>query len=116
MYHSGKKTGTELNNIWTSATRQLEIVLTLFGINCLTNQPVHGIPRNVLYSRLGFDSSFLSLLGAEEAILKGISLRPAVCKGKNMEHITAYRTQILHMTRLWLPSNIVSMSSQILIV
>jgi hypothetical protein len=67
---------------------------------------VHGIPRSVLYSRLGFDSSFLSLLGAEEAILKGISLRPSVCKGKKMEHITAYRTQMLHMTRLWLLSNI----------
>lgn len=64
-------------------------MLTHFRCNWKSNQPVHGIPRNVLYSRLGFDSSFLSLLGAEEAILKGISLKPSVREGKKMEHVMA---------------------------
>ena len=77
---------------------------------------MHGIPRNVLYSRLGFDSSFLSLLGAEEAILKGISLKPSVSKGRKMEHVMAYRTHMLHMMRGWLLDNIDKMFLQILIV
>ena len=67
----------------------------------MSNQPVHGIPLKVLYSLLGFESSFLSLFGAEEAILIGISLKASVRRGRNAEHVMAYRIQMEYMTRVW---------------